>query len=188
MDQTLYWLFSTIAQSYGAIIGFIGLLVVYRLDNQSRRRESIEASLMANKAIKETFINVKVTGWSAEDISYHYHNPEPGLTQNLDTFLPKKISIDLKDGITRIDNSVKRSTAIREKFKSFVTFHFLVLIIVPIILIYLVPIFFPDGQTLVWPITIFITVLVILIVVLSISCKMIWSMAMTLLDEEKKGR
>ena len=33
--DTLYWLFSTIAQTYGAIVGVIGMLTVYRLQNLS---------------------------------------------------------------------------------------------------------------------------------------------------------
>ena len=34
--EALYWLFSTIAQSYGAIVGIVGLLVVYQLENKNR--------------------------------------------------------------------------------------------------------------------------------------------------------
>ena len=185
-ENTLYWLFSTIAQSYGAIIGIIGLLVVYRLETQSRLRESITASLMAEDKIRDAFLNVKATGWSAEDMSYHYNNPDPGLEKSLDKLLDRTVSSDLKDGVTRIDNSIKLGTTIREKFSLFVKFH-LGLIIGPIILIHIVPLFFSDGQTFIRPIVIFIIFLVILIVVLSISCKMIWTMAMTLLDEEKKG-
>jgi len=33
--DTLYWLFSTVAQTYGAIVGVIGMLTVYRLQNLS---------------------------------------------------------------------------------------------------------------------------------------------------------
>ncbi|MBW1752741.1 MAG: hypothetical protein JRJ46_06485 [Deltaproteobacteria bacterium] len=35
IDQDLYWLFSTVAQTLGAIIGVVGMLTVYRLQNIS---------------------------------------------------------------------------------------------------------------------------------------------------------
>ncbi|NIO20879.1 MAG: hypothetical protein GTN76_09115 [Candidatus Aenigmarchaeota archaeon] len=38
-EDTLSWLFSTIAQTYGAIVGIMGMLTVYRLQTLSRYRE-----------------------------------------------------------------------------------------------------------------------------------------------------
>jgi hypothetical protein len=183
--ETLFWLFSTIAQSYGAIVGIIGLLVIYRLENQSRLRGSIMTSLLAVNVIREAFVNVKVTGWLPEDMSHYFHNPDPETKKNIDS-LKNNIRFDLKDGITKIDRSVKLGTEIRQRLKSFVSFH-LGLIIGPIILIHFVSIPFSYSYAFIRPVT-FVTILIILIIVLFISCKMIWSMAMTLLDEKKKVR
>ena len=38
-EDTFYWLFSTIAQTYAAIVGIMGMLTVYRLQTLSRYRE-----------------------------------------------------------------------------------------------------------------------------------------------------
>ncbi len=38
-EDTLCWLFSTIAQTHGAIVGIMGMLTFYRLQNLSRYRE-----------------------------------------------------------------------------------------------------------------------------------------------------
>ena len=49
-EDTLYWLFSTIAQTYGAILGVIGMLMVYRLQNLSTIiKERMENSLIQRK-------------------------------------------------------------------------------------------------------------------------------------------
>ncbi|MBW1910484.1 MAG: hypothetical protein JRJ11_13250 [Deltaproteobacteria bacterium] len=38
-EDTLYWLFSTIAQTYGAIAGIIGMLTVYKLQQLSNAKK-----------------------------------------------------------------------------------------------------------------------------------------------------
>ena len=38
-EDTLYWLFSTIPQTYGAIVGIMGMLTFYRVQSLSRYRE-----------------------------------------------------------------------------------------------------------------------------------------------------
>jgi len=44
-EQTLYWLFSTVAQTLGAIVGIIGMLTVYRLQNiPNQKRQIMEDS------------------------------------------------------------------------------------------------------------------------------------------------
>jgi len=71
MDKVmLYWLFSTIAQTYGAIVGVIGMLTVYRLqilsnyikeamDSTKKRRESHFAEAAYGQDVKEF-----IEGWN----------------------------------------------------------------------------------------------------------------------------
>ena len=181
-DDTLYWLFSTIAQAYGAIIGIIGLLVVYRLENQSRLRGSIMTKLLDEHRIADAFVNVRVAGWSPEDMIHHYRYPDSETKKNIDG-LGNRIKLDLEDGITKIDRSVELGKAIRKGFRSFMKFH-LGLIIVPLVLIPLAPMPFSYPQAVIGPVILW-GVLIALIIALSISCKRIWSIAITLLDERR---
>ena len=185
-QDTLFWLFSTIAQAYGAIVGIVGLLVVYRLDNQNRLRESIRQRLIdpPRKYLPGLF-GALAYGWSPEQITYYYHNPQT--QQQEDTLLRLKKNTEdwgyLKNEVERIDASVKMGASIRTDFKSFMKFH-IPIIIVSIFLIHIVslPFLLPTRYHTVIGFILFGIVLVAIAVVLFKSSQQIWSMAMSLLE------
>ena len=88
------------------------------------------------------------------------------------------------DQIKKIDDSVNLGTRIRKKFKSFLIFH-LALIVAAILAIYPIPIIkslITYGQEL--QDNVFIIGLSFLVLILYISFRLVWSMAITLLEED----
>jgi len=66
-EDILYWLFSTIAQTYGAIVDIMGMLTVYRLQSLSRYRE--DCRKRAEGPAHDAFdYEVEACGLSPEDL------------------------------------------------------------------------------------------------------------------------
>jgi hypothetical protein len=65
-ENTLYWLFSTIAQTYGAVLGVFGMLTVYRLQTLSNDTENCRKR--AEVPARVVF-GVEAYGLSPEDLA-----------------------------------------------------------------------------------------------------------------------
>ena len=132
----LYWFFSTIAQTYGAIIAIIGLLVVYRLDNQNRLRGAIRERLLEpRRRIMPEIFGEKAYGWSPDVMVDKFQEPNDkdksklkALKNRGDEKYPY-----LFDEMKRINNSIVISKRIRVTFLFFIGFH-LICIIIPSLL------------------------------------------------------
>lgn len=92
----------------------------------------------------------------------------------------------LEEEMKRLSNSVSLDEAIRTAFKSFMKFH-IPLIVVSIFLIYLIPIVHYPASLQPTKGLITYDVFILLAIALAVSTKMIWSTAMTLLEEKKEG-
>lgn len=80
--DTLYWLFSTVAQTYGAIVGVIGMLTVYRLQNLSNFiKEAMDKSIdRRNYYLGETIYGQDprwfIEAWHKRKESREIRNPD----------------------------------------------------------------------------------------------------------------
>lgn len=70
-QESLYWLFSTIAQTYGAIVGIIGMLTVYRLQTLSNQ---IENSRKNSEESVKVLVGLDVSLLEAEDLVEVWRN------------------------------------------------------------------------------------------------------------------
>lgn len=128
MDNTLYWLFSTIAQTYGAIIGIIGVFIVFRLEMKSRTRASIRESMLIhleNSGLVFELIN----SYDTKELVEYLENPK--LEQDriaLEQIEGHDTHIILMYQKKLLKESHKYSEDIRNDFFNFMTFH-LVLVV-----------------------------------------------------------
>jgi hypothetical protein len=72
-SDTFYWLFSSMAQTYGAIIGIAGLLTVYRLENYRMLRSELRER---NIKTMERIFGQKVRSWSPKKMIRHFREPD----------------------------------------------------------------------------------------------------------------
>ena len=129
--DTLYWLFSTVAQTYGAIIGVMGMLVIFRLQNFSTLRGSIITSL------KEPMLSIfgrEALGIQSKDIIKSWTEyPDAKKTQM------QKHSRDyhtiMNNQVKRLRENLEWSAQIRSRFYFFMAYH-LAFIVVSILLLF----------------------------------------------------
>lgn len=171
-QDTLYWLFSTIAQTYGAIVGIVGLLVVYRLQNERSIRTELRdrnVNRMGN------VFGDKAHVWSPKKMSCHFHDANETQLVRLDG-LGTEIKGNLEYDLNRMDQSREYGQKIRRDFEWFLLYH-LMLIMFSIIAIYFVPIeyvFHTDTFiSVVW--------LIVLVLLLVISFSLTWPFILSLL-------
>lgn len=154
--NTLYYLFSTIAQSYGAIAGILGLFVVYRFERQSKNREDIRVRVQGeDKTLSKDNVDgdwrsawiVKLFGTGAygmspDDLNDHYqHNMTKEQKAALEQLREgqKPIYDNLHTEMLRISNSIGITKRLEKSSKVFFPFHFF------LILVSIICIFFSHG-------------------------------------------
>jgi hypothetical protein len=159
IDQdTLYWLLSTVAQTYSAIVGVIGFLVVYRLEGQSRVRDLIRDRLLRPRltngiSTPSHFIRIfsnAAYGWSADDMVYHYENMPQESKQ---VFRIMKTEEEdsyryLVDEMRRINNSRVLTSRIVASFFLFFGFHLIFVIIPSLVSLLFTSRLLPEIKTL----------------------------------------
>lgn len=188
-ERTLYWLFSTIAQAYGAIIGIVGLLVVYQLENLSRRRGSIRDRLAENEDLQRSFTKLELAGWLPEDIMWQFFK----IRRRKDTHLadvrrskPDRY-VSLATQIVNIGDSVITGTSVRKMFLVFMIYHLLI-VIISIGCIYSIPLIKPVLGS--WSQEIIRIIIqegfLILFLILIISGLMIGSMTITIIGKKDR--
>ena len=137
-ENTLFWLFSTIAQTYGAIVSIIGFLVIYRLDRFNKYLEEDKKTYKRNfdSFFRNYRTGLDVNALKTEDIVNNWNEIVVG------NDLKKK---DLKGnygvaykGIIGMKRNLNWSRAVRIVFGIVILYH-LPLIIFSIIGIYYVP-------------------------------------------------
>ena len=135
--ETLYWLFSTVAQAYAAVVGVMGLLVVYRLETESRNRDRISQrvlqarfprSLITEPLRFADIFGRKATGWSPDDMADEFQNANDRVKGELRTLLITDYDY-LRDEMKRISNSRGISKRIQKSFRNFFGFHLIFLIL-----------------------------------------------------------
>jgi hypothetical protein len=140
--ETLYWLFSTVAQAYAAVVGVMGLLVVYRLESESRVRDTVSQRVLrasfAQSIMKPPlrFVDIfgrQASGWSADDMADKFQKPNDIVMGVLRTLVTPDYDY-LLDEMKRISNSRGVSKRIQRSFRNFFGFHliFIILFIVGI--------------------------------------------------------
>jgi hypothetical protein len=123
-EDTLYWVFSTIAQTYGAIVGIIGMLTIYRLQNLSNRiedcRKRIEKNAFTTFGAEARILSPEnlATKWDKHTGKEYLKEHRSELFHMIDT------------DVQRIKIYMPWSNKIRENFLIFFVFH-LVIIIIP---------------------------------------------------------
>lgn len=153
MENTLFYLFSTTAQTYGAIIGIVGLLVVYRLENQSNLRGSIRNRLVDEpRRFLPRLLGNKTYGWSPDDIVDKFQEPDEQDRKMLARTKreEKKNYLYLRDEVKRINNSRVIGKRIRYSFAIFMAYHFPFLILAPIISIFFTKELSPYAWQVFW--------------------------------------
>ena len=140
MDNTkLFYLFSTIAQTYGAIVGFIGMLIVFRIDQLNRYREICKdrAENPLEKCLDELNCRIVIKGLTADsfrDVWNKISEDKKGYLRQEHKELYDKIDNE----VSGIERYVKWSNLIKWLFGFFLIYH-LVIIIFSIFSIYTVP-------------------------------------------------
>jgi hypothetical protein len=182
-ETALYYLFSTIAQAYGAIVGIIGVFAVYRLQQESRKREAIREGLLESRYRGLKDLSEEATGWGSEDIILHFHEPQdPQEKHFLESLKESPGDYNyVRYEVEKLQGSVELGTRIRQRLMSFMKLH-LPLIVISILLIHLVPLALTPFKNRTSP-EIFCIVLLPLCLVLYLSFKMMWTLVKTLLDE-----
>jgi len=169
-STTLYYLFSTLAQAYAALLGVMGMFAVYRLQGLRELRRSVRDRLVPHAKM---FFSEDPTSMDAETLVDRWPNEVSKQDLTCDNQL-------LKDHIQRgnpevesIKTAMIRARAVRDSFKCFMGYH------VPLIGISMLLLLFAERLKCYWTL-----ILIILIAVLSVSSWLIWKVALALLYED----
>lgn len=178
MDNTkLFYLFSTIAQTYGAILGFIGMLVVFRIDQLHRFREICKdrAEEPANKCFCKLGCKMDTKRLTADGLLDIWNKIKKDKKEQL-----KQLRQNHKELYDKVDNEVsgikryvKWSKLIKWLFGIFLIYH-LAIINFSIFSIYTVP-------KLIWYLDLMLNLLYYLI---SISSLFIFVLLYSLWDDK----
>lgn len=125
MDKTtLYWLFTTIAQTYGAIIAIIGFLMVFRLENMRRIRAELRQRQI--DTMVKIFLDI-ARRWPPSQMIKHYHNLTPEEQQRYDD-LESHEKENLYYDIKVIEDAGHYADNLTGKFKPFFAYHLFIII------------------------------------------------------------
>jgi len=111
--ETLYWLFSTVAQTYGAIVGIIGMLTVYKL--QIIRNKKTEIIKQTDRQL-QYFFDYKRFTMTPEDIVYAWETGNYDKRNNADTAIMDNLIKEIKQ-VNKVTKEIKTS------FKAFLVYH-----------------------------------------------------------------
>lgn len=182
--KTLYWLFSTFAQSYGAIVGLLGLFVVYRFERQSIIREDIRKRVLKDETLTKKpdndsdspiiqIFGRKVIGMSPDEINDHYQEKIKESQKKALKELKDKKDLDyqyLHEEMKRINNSIGITKRLEKSSLRFFPIHFL------FIIASIFCIFFAHGLAKYAPWVIWITIICLLV-----SGVLTWNLARALI-------
>ena len=118
-QETLYWLFSTVAQTYGAIVGILGMLVVYKLQHLST------TIIELRQDYKDTirfFFAMQSINMSDNHLVISWDQISDAREST-----PEKNEMD--DLITTLKPLLHKSNEIRREFKIFILPHLLLIIL-----------------------------------------------------------
>jgi len=128
--DTLYWLFSTIAQTYGAIVGIIGMLTIYRLQTLSNQMENCRKN--AEESVKIS-VGLNMSLLDAENLVKAWINkPQDQIRKIKESSLDRFNIINRE--VEKINKCIKQRNDIRHDFKSFIFSHVSMIILAIILL------------------------------------------------------
>lgn len=120
-NDTLYWFFSTIAQTYGATLGVLGMFSIYRLQSlynkkENCRRQSEEAAISA--------FGLPAKGFSPEDLQEKFSR---ATGEEKSKWGSSNTEI-LHKAVNRIDRHLKQGKKIRNNFFIFMIINLFIIV------------------------------------------------------------
>lgn len=177
--DTLYWFFSTIAQTYGAVVGILGFLMVFRLQNMRQIRSELRERQLKRMIM---IFGDEAGCWPPRQMIHNYKNRDSSAEQNYRKKLNPTDRKILWYDMTVMERADEYADRIINSFIPFFAYH-LFIIIGSFAAIYVIPIGkcwartnLPSLNT-----SLLIAITMILISVFIISIKQIWPFVLDLL-------